>query len=164
MSATTASPPTASAAFTAVLNAAVGSAAARMDEQITRWTDRLNGGGAQQAAGASALKAKLDGRGVFKAAVKGAWEAGSPAVRAAIVTAIVATILLLLVSPVLLLVFLLSLLVIAAVHRARRAAPEPPGVTYLAMPTRSADRSQSPSTSSCRLACGFSRPSALKRL
>ena len=121
MSATT-SPPTASAAFTTVLNAAVGGAAARMDEQITRWTDKLNGGGVQEAAGASALKAKLQGRGAFKAAVKGAWEVGSPAVRAAIVTAVVATILLLLTSPVLMLVFLLSLLVIAAVHRARRAS------------------------------------------
>ena len=113
------------AAFAAVLDAAVGSAAARVDDQVTRWTDKLNrvaaGGGASQAAGASAVRARMQGRSPFKAAVKGLWDAGSPAVKAAVVTAVVATILLLLVSPVLLLVFLLALLVIAAVHRARRA-------------------------------------------
>ena len=54
-------------------------------------------------------------------AVKAAWQDGSVAMRAAIVTAVVASIVLLLVSPVLLLVFLLSLLVIGAVHRARSA-------------------------------------------
>jgi hypothetical protein len=151
MSAATSSPTAAvrpdgpASAFTTVLNAAVGGAAAQLDHQVSRWTEKLNrvasgagdavadaadkglddladGGGAMQAAGASGLKAKLHGGGAFKAAVRGAWEAGSPAVRAAIVTALVATILLLLASPVLLLVFLLSLLVIAAVHRARRSA------------------------------------------
>jgi hypothetical protein len=148
MSAVTSSPTAAvrpdgpAAAFTTVLNAAVGGAAAQLDQQVSRWTEKLNrvasgaggdvadtglddladSGGAMQAAGASGLKAKLHGGGAFKAAVRGAWEAGSPAVRAAIVTALVATILLLLASPVLLLVFLLSLLVIAAVHRARRSA------------------------------------------
>jgi hypothetical protein len=143
MSATATSPAARpAAAFTTVLNAAVGSAASRLDEQVTRWTRKLNdvasgevadladqglddlagSGDALQSAGASGLRAKLNGGSPFRAAVKGLWQAGSPAVRAAVVTAVVATILLLLVSPVLLLVFLLSLLVIAAVQRARRSA------------------------------------------
>ena len=129
-------------AFTTVLNAAVGGAAAGLDEKVTRWTRKLNGiaageaagladdgldalasgGGAGRTAGAEGLRAALGGRSVLRAAIRGAWQAGSPAVRAAVVTAVVATILLLLVSPVLLLVFLLSLLVIAAVQRAVRAS------------------------------------------
>ena len=120
-------------AFASVLNAVVGTAAAKLEEKVVGWADRLDGvaeagvdelaegGGAKQAAGAEAAKAGLRGRNPVWAAVKGAWQAGTPVVRAAIVTALVAAILLLLLSPVLLLVFLLSLLVIAAVHRARAA-------------------------------------------
>jgi hypothetical protein len=133
-------------AFTSVLNAAVGGAAAKMEQRVVEWTDRLNGvassgdssgglaeladeglddlaedGGAKQTAGAAGVKAGMHGKSPFWAAVKGAWRGGTPVVRAAIVSAIVATILLLVLSPVLLLVFLLSLLIIAAVHRARAA-------------------------------------------
>ena len=132
-------------AFTSILSAAVGGAAAKLEQQVVGWTDKLNGiasgdggsgqlvdladaglddlgegGGAKQTAGAAGAKAGLHGKNPFWAAVKGAWRGGTPVVRAAIVSAIVATILLAL-SPVLLLVFLLSLLVIAAVHRARAA-------------------------------------------
>lgn len=133
-------------AFTSVLNAAVGSAAAKMEQHVVGWTDKLNGiasggessgglaeladeglddlgegGGAKQSAGAAGVKAGMHGKSPFWAAIKGAWRGGTPVVRAAIVGAIVAVILLLLLSPVLLLVFLLSLLIIAAVHRARAA-------------------------------------------
>jgi hypothetical protein len=133
-------------AFNSVINAAVGSAAAQLEQRVVGWTDKLNGiasggdsseglarladeglddlaegGGARQTAGAAGVKAGMHGKNPFWAAVKGAWRGGTPVVRAAIVAAIVATILLLLLSPVLLLVFLLSLLVIAAVHRARAA-------------------------------------------
>ncbi len=117
----------AAGAFTSVVNAAVGGAAGKLDQQFSAWTDKLNGiasgdgGSAKQSAGAAGAKAHLRGKNPFWAAVKGAWSGGTPVVRAAIVSAIVATILLLVVSPVLLLVFLLSLLVIAAVHRARTA-------------------------------------------
>jgi hypothetical protein len=131
-------------AFATVLNAAVQSAASSLEHTVGSWTDKLNGiasgddpgselvsladegidevtegGGAKEKAGGEALKAKLEGKNPFKAAVAGAWQAGTPVVRAAIVSAVVAVILLLLLSPVLLLVFLLSLLIIAAVHRAR---------------------------------------------
>jgi hypothetical protein len=76
-------------------------------------------GDAKQAAGAEGLRAELRGKNPVWAAVKGAWSAGSPAVRAAIVTAFVAMVPLLLLSPVLLLVYLLSWLVIAAVMQGR---------------------------------------------
>jgi hypothetical protein len=130
-------------AFASVMNAAVGVATTKLDQRITSWTDKLNGigsseqlgdladegldelaegGGAKQTAGAEGVKAGLHGKNPFVAAVKGLWKGGSPAVKAAILTAIVSTILLLILSPVLLLVFLLSLLVIAAVHRARSTA------------------------------------------
>lgn len=135
----------AASVFTGVLNAAVGSAANKMEQRVAGWTDKLNGiasggssgglteladaglddlaegGGAQQSAGAAGVKASMHGKNPFWAAVKGAWQGGTPVVRAAIVSAIVATILLLVLSPVLLLVFLLSLLVIAAVQKARAA-------------------------------------------
>ena len=131
-------------AFATVLNAAVQSAANSVEQTVGSWTDKLKsvasgddpsdelvsladegidkvtkGGGAKEKAGAEGLKAKLEGRNPFKAAVAGAWEAGTPVVRAAIVSAVVAVILLLLTSPVLLVVFLLSLLIIAAVQRVR---------------------------------------------
>jgi hypothetical protein len=131
------------AAFTSVLNAAVGSAATKLNERVSGWTDKLDGlasggssgalgraadeglddlaegGGATQTAAARGTQAGLHGKSPFWAAVKGAWEGGKPVVKAAIVAAFVSTVLLLLLSPVLLLVFLLSWLIIAAVHKAR---------------------------------------------
>ena len=133
-------------AFTSILNAAVGSAAAKLEQQVGGWADKLNGlasggdssgglpglvdegldelgegGGATRKAGTEGVKAVLHGENPVWAAIKGAWQGGTPVVRAAIVAAVVAVNLALLLSPVLLLVFLLSLLVIAAVHRARAA-------------------------------------------
>jgi hypothetical protein len=131
------------AAFTSVLNAAVGTAAARLNERVSGWTDKLDGitsggssgelgraadeglddlaegGGAKQGAAAKGAKASLHGKSPFWAAIKGAWEGGKPVVKAAIVAAFVSAVLLLLLSPVLLLAFLLSWLVIAAVQKAR---------------------------------------------
>lgn len=137
---------TPSGAFASVLNAAVGSAASKLEDKVAGWTDKLSdvaaggassggltemadealdglaeGGGAKEKAGAEGVKAGLHGKNPVRAAIKGAWQAGTPVVRAAIVAAVVAAILLLVLSPVLLLAFLLSLLVIAAVHRARAA-------------------------------------------
>ena len=83
--------------------------------------DLAEGGSAKKQAMAKGVKAGLHGKNPFWAAIKGAWKAGTPAVRAAIISAVVSAILLLLLSPVLLIVFLLSLLIIAAVHRARAA-------------------------------------------
>jgi hypothetical protein len=136
---------TPSSAFASILNAAVGSATAVLEQKVLGWTDKLSGvaagggssramsaladkgldelsegGGAKQKAGAEGVKAGLHGKSPIWAAIKGAWEAGSPVVRAAVVAAMASVLLLLLVSPVLLLVFLLSLLIIAAVHRARK--------------------------------------------
>jgi hypothetical protein len=134
------------AAFANVLDAAVSSAATGLQRKAQEWTDKLHGvadrsgagsllhdaadeglhhaaetGDAKQAAGAEGLRAELRGKNPFWAAIKGAWNAGSPAVRAAIITAFVAMVPLLLLSPVLLLVYLLSWLVIAAVMRSRSA-------------------------------------------
>jgi hypothetical protein len=133
-------------AFTSVLNAAVGSAATKLEQTVGGWADKLDdvaawgdssgrvaalvdegldevaeGGGAKQKAGAKGVKAGLHGKNPVWAAIKGAWQAGTPVVRAAIIAAMVSAGLLLLLSPVLLLVFVLSLLIIAAVHRARAA-------------------------------------------
>ena len=121
-------------AFTSVLNAAVGLAAAKLEQKVVVWADKLSGGvvdegldelaqggGAKQRAGAEGVKAGLHGKNPIWAAIKGAWKAGTPFVKAAIIAAVASAVLLLLLSPVLLLVFLLSLLIIAAVHRARRA-------------------------------------------
>jgi ABC-type multidrug transport system fused ATPase/permease subunit len=125
-----------------VLDAAVGHAAANLERKADAWTDKLNriadgngtkgladdllddvseGGGAKAKAATEGVKAGLNGKNPVWAAIKGAWKGGTPVVRAAIVTSVVATILLLVLSPVLLIVFLLSLLVIAAVYRARSA-------------------------------------------
>ncbi len=130
-------------AFTSILDAAVGSAAAKLEQKVGVWADKLNGlagkggsggltaladegldglsdgGGAKQKAGAEGVKAGLHGKNPVWAAIKGAWQADEPVVRAAIVAAVVSVILLALLSPVLLLVFVLSLLITAAVHRAR---------------------------------------------
>lgn len=133
-------------AFTSILNAAVGGAAATLEQKVVGWADKLNGvaaggdssrkltaladesldeladgGDAKRTAGAAGVKAGLHGKNPAWAAIKGAWQGGTPVVRAAIVAAVTSAILLLLLSPVLVLVFLLSLLVIAAVHRARAA-------------------------------------------
>jgi hypothetical protein len=141
----------AAGAFTSVLNAAVGSAAAVLEQKVSRLTDKLddvaadNGvskglkaaadqglddvarsGGAKQAAGAEAVRAGLHGKNPAWAAVKGAWHAGTPVVRAAVIGGAASAVLLLLLSPVPLLVFLLSLLVLAAVQRARAGKKDPP--------------------------------------
>lgn len=133
-------------AFTSVLNAAVGVAAGKLEEKVAGWADKLGGvagggdasdgltaladdgldalaasGGATQKAGAEGIKAHLHGRNPLWAAIRGAWQAGTPVVRAAIVAGLASSILLLLLSPVPLLVFLLSLLIFAAVQRVRAA-------------------------------------------
>ena len=135
-------------AFTSVLNAVVGSAAAKLEQKAVVWADKLNGvagggnssgglagladagldelaegGGAREKAGVEGVKAGLHGKNPIWAAIKGAWQAGTPVVKAAVIAAVAAAILLMLLSPVLLVVFLLSLLIIAAVHRARAAKP-----------------------------------------
>jgi hypothetical protein len=131
-----------STAFMSVLNAAVGNAAGNLERKADAWTNKLNriagvsgsgghgladelmddvaaGGGAKAGAAAQGVRASLRGKSPVWAAVKGAWQGGTPVVRAAIVTSLVAVVLLLLVSPVLLIVFLLSWLIIDAVYRAR---------------------------------------------
>ena len=121
-----------------------------LEHKVVVWTDKLNGvaagggssggltaladkgldelavgGGAKRKAGAEGVKAGLHGENPVWAAIKGAWQAGTPVVRAAIIAGMVSAGLLLLLSPAVLLVFLLSLLIIAAVHRARAAKREP---------------------------------------
>jgi hypothetical protein len=122
-------------AFTAALSAAVGGAADKFEKKAVSLAGKLaaggladdgldevaDGGGAKAKAGTEAVKAGLHDKNPAWAAIKGAWEAGTPAVRAAIITAVAAAVLLLLTSPVLAIVFGLSLAVIAAVHRVRGA-------------------------------------------
>ena len=111
-------------AFTSILNAAVGNAAASLEHKASGLADKLDGiggGGAKAEAGAAGVKAVVRGKNPVWAVIKGAWQAGTPAVRAAIIASLVSVILLLVLSPVLLVVFLLVLLVAAAVHRARTA-------------------------------------------
>jgi hypothetical protein len=136
--------------FTSLLGAAVGAAAAKLERKVGEWAGNpggaehdkseeslpplaeagldavAEGGGAAQNAAAEGVKAKWQGNNPIWAAVQGAWQSGTPAVRAAIVTAAASAILLLAVSPVLCLVFLLSLLVIAAIHRAGQASSVEP--------------------------------------
>lgn len=131
--------------FTSILNAAIGSAAAKLERRVAAWTDKLNGvasgdassgltgladegldqlaeaGGTGQRAGAEGVKAGLHGANPIWAAIRAAWRSGTPVVKAAIVAAAVSLVLLLLLSPVVLIVFLLSLLIIGAVERARAA-------------------------------------------
>jgi hypothetical protein len=84
--------------------------------------DELAGsGGAKQKASVEGIKAGLHGKNPMWAAIKGAWQTGTPVVRAAIIAGFAAAILLLPLSPVPLLVFLLALLVLAAVQRVRTA-------------------------------------------
>lgn len=132
-------------AFTSVLSAAVGTAAAALEQRVGVWADKLDGvvaggsasgggfagladkgidelaegGGAKKRATAEGAKASLHGKNPLWPAIKGAWEAGTPVVRAAIIAGLASSILLLVLSPVPLLVFLLSLLILAAVQRAR---------------------------------------------
>jgi hypothetical protein len=126
------------------LDAAVGSVAARLERTTAGWIDKLNAiasknlsgdaatsladegldavgdsGGVTKRAGAEAVKAHLHGKNPAWAAIRGAWQEGTPAVRAAIVTAGVGAVVLLLLSPALLLVYLLSWVVVAAVARSR---------------------------------------------
>ena len=109
-------------AFTSILNAAVGNAAASLEHKASGLADKLDGiggGGAKEKAGAAGVKAVVRGKNPVWAVIRGAWQAGTPVVRAAIISSVVSVILLLLLSPVLLLVFLLGLLILAAVHKAR---------------------------------------------
>jgi hypothetical protein len=133
-------------AFSSVLSAAVGFGAAKLERKVVGWADKLDGvaggadrsgdlapladagldgppkgGGAAGNAAAEAVRAGLHGKNPIWAAISGAWRAGTPGVRAAIITAAAAAILLLLLSPVLAVLFLLSLLIIAAIHRAGAA-------------------------------------------
>ena len=132
-------------AFGIVLDALVGTVAVRLERKTAEWIDKLHAvvdknltseavvgltdkgldavagsGGAAQRGAADGIKAHLHGRSPASAAIRGVWEAGTPAVRAAVVTSGVAAVVLLLLSPALLLVYLLSWLVIAALYRARR--------------------------------------------
>jgi len=134
-------------AFTSVLNAAVERAAFKLEHKVDTLAQKLNGvgagsessgglaaladegldelgkvGGLTEKAGAEGIKAGLHGNNPVWAAVKGAWQTGTPAARAAVIAAIASAILLLLFSPVLLVVFLLSLLIVFAVHRLRARA------------------------------------------
>ena len=131
-------------AFGLVLDAVVGTVAAKLERKTPGWIDRLDAvaggsastdaltgladegldavaesGGVAQRAGAEGVRAHLQGRSPAWAAIRGVWQAGTPAVRAAVVTSAVAGVVLLLLSPVLLVVYLLSWLVVAAVLRAQ---------------------------------------------
>jgi hypothetical protein len=131
-------------AFGIVLDAAVGTVAAKLERKTAGWVDKLNAvagkesssdavvgladegldavaesGGVAQRAGAEGIKAHVHGESPLWAAVRGVWQGGTPAVRAAVATSVVAAGVLLLLSPALLLVYLLSWLVIAAVSRVR---------------------------------------------
>lgn len=131
-------------AFSIVLDALVGTVAARLERKTAEWIDKLSAvvnknvsseavlglsdkgldavagsGGAAQRGVAVGVKAHLHGRSPARAAIRGVWQAGTPAVRAAVVTSGVAAVLLLLLSPALLFVYLLSWLVITVLCRAR---------------------------------------------
>ena len=122
----------------------MGAVAAKLERKTAGWIDKLSAvaggsdssealigladegldavaesGGVAQRAGAEGVKAHVHGRSPAWAAIRGVWQAGTPAVRAAVVTSAVAAVVLLLLSPVLLVVYLLSWLVIAAVLRAQ---------------------------------------------
>ena len=102
----------------------MGGAAASLEQKAAGLTGKLDGvagGGAKEKAGAAGVKAVVRGKNPVWAVIRGAWQAGTPAVKAAIIASLVSVILLLVLSPVLLVVFLLGLLVVAAVHRARAA-------------------------------------------
>ena len=138
-------------AFGMALDAVVGSVAAKLERKTAAWIDRLDAvarkhetsdaivdladegldavadsGGVAQRAGAEGVKAQLHGKSPTRAAIRGMWQAGTPAVRAAIVTSAAAAVVLLLLSPAFLVVYLLSWLVIAAVYRSRAARRRQP--------------------------------------
>ncbi len=138
-------------AFGMVLDAAVGTVAAKLERKTAGWIDKLSAvagknqstdaiieltdegldavaesGGVAQRAGAEGVKARVHGNSPAWAAIRAVWQAGTPAVRAAIVTSAVAAVVLLLVSPALLVVYLLSWLVIAAVSRSRATRQRQP--------------------------------------
>jgi hypothetical protein len=123
----------------------VGSAAVGLEKKVVGWAEKLDGiatgggssgavthmadaaldevgegGDAKRKAGVEGLRAGLHGKSPVWAAIKGAWEAGTPVVRAAMIAGGVSAVLLLVLSPVSLLVFLLALLVLEAVQRARQ--------------------------------------------
>jgi len=100
--------PSPAEAFETALGAVMGTVAAKLEHTAARWIGRLSAEGA---------KTHAHSAGLAWTAVKGAWQAGTPVVRAAIVTSVVAAVVLLVASPALLVVYLLSLLVIAAVWR-----------------------------------------------
>ncbi|MDH2413801.1 hypothetical protein [Nocardioides sp. CER19] len=133
-----------SEAFGMVLDAAVTVVAAKVERKAAGWIDKLSAvagsrasettvlgladqgldvvaesGGLAQRAGAAGVKAHLHGEGPTSAALRSVWHAGTPAVKAAMLTSAVAAIVLLALSPVLLVIYLLIWIVIAAVHRAR---------------------------------------------
>jgi len=95
-----------------------------LEQKVAGWADKLDGvsdGGAKEKAGAAGAKAVVRGKNPVWAVIRGAWQAGTPAVRAAIIASVVSVFLLLLLSPVLLVVFLLGLLIVAVVQRVRAA-------------------------------------------
>ena len=124
-------------AFSDVINAALGMAAAKVDD----WTDKLDrvasgsgsasdpvdavaddlaeGGGAQQQAGVRGVQAGVTGKNPLWAAIKGAWAGGGTGVKVAVIAAGVALVLLLVLSPVLLVVVLLTVPIVWAVSKAR---------------------------------------------
>ena len=137
-------------AFGLVLDAVVGTVAAKLERKTAGWIDKLSAvagkrdstdaligltdegldavaesGSVAQRAGAEGVKAHVHGKSPAWAAIRGVWQAGTPAVRAAVVTSGAAAVVLLLVSPVLLVVYLLSWLVIAAVLRAQATRQRP---------------------------------------
>jgi hypothetical protein len=129
--------------FASILSTAVTIAVAKLEQKVAGWIDKIQGSaedeassglaelaeeglddlsegaGAAQNAGIEAAKAGLHGDNPITAAIRGAWQAGTPALRAAIVTAAVAALLLLLLSPVLLIIYLISLLIITLAYQAR---------------------------------------------
>ena len=122
--------------FGAVLNNAVGGAAAKLSGTVDDWTDRLNdvasgsrhgladatgAAGAKGQAVAAGATAAVTGKNPLWAALNGAWSGASTGVKATIVAALVAAVLLLVLSPVLLLVLLVSILIVVAVAKARSA-------------------------------------------
>ena len=133
-----------SQAFGLVLDTAVTVVAAKLERKAAGWIDKLSAvagskasertvleladrgldavaesGGLAQRAGAAGAKAHLHGERPTSAALRSVWHAGTPAVKAAILTSAVAAVVLLAVSPVLLVVYLLIWIAIAAVQRSR---------------------------------------------
>lgn len=133
----TTSPSSPGGAFSGVISAALGVAAAKVDD----WTDKLDrvasgsgstskpvddvaddlaeGGGAQQQAGVRGVQAGVTGKNPVWAAIKGAWTGGGTGVKVAVIAAGVALVLLLVLSPVLLVVVLITAPIVWAISKAR---------------------------------------------